>query len=69
MQSAHRAKAAKAFLANPLMRELIREIRQSRLDELAATDLGDRERREACYLTVRALEEMRGLLDVWSKET
>jgi hypothetical protein len=65
---ADRARAAKSFLANPLMRALFDAIREDRLQALAASDLTDAPAREQCYLTVRALDEMRGQLEVWGRE-
>lgn len=63
-----RARAAKAFLANPLMQALFGAMREDRLREIAASDLTDAPRREQCYLAVRALDEMRGQLEVWARE-
>lgn len=69
MTPADRARAAKAFLANPLMRALFEAIREDRLRDIVASDLTDTPKREQCYLAVRALEEMCGQLEVWSRES
>jgi hypothetical protein len=63
-----RARAAKAFLANPLQRELLDAIQSDRLREIVSSDLTDVALREQCYLAIRALDEMRGQLEVWARE-
>lgn len=68
MTPADRARAAKVFNGNPLMRALFDAIREDRLREIAASDLTEGPRREQCYLAIRALDEMRGQLEVWARE-
>lgn len=68
MSPENRARAAKEFLANPLMKALFDAIERDRLDGIAASALPDREIREMNYHVIRALSEMRGQLDVWAHE-
>lgn len=68
MSPENRARAAKEFLANPLMNALFDAIERDRLDGIAASALPDREIREMNYHVIRALSEMRGQLDVWAHE-
>lgn len=68
MNPPDRARAAKAFLTNPLSRLLFEAIREDRMREIAASDLTASALREQCYLAVRALDEMRGQLEVWARE-
>lgn len=68
MQPSDRARAAKQFLANPLMRDLFEALKRDRLDTIASSDLTAAPVREQCYLAVRALDEMRGQLEVWARE-
>lgn len=68
MTEAQRARAAKAFLANPLMQELLMEMRRGHLDAIAATALPDATKREYHYVATQVIAEMPGQLEIWARQ-
>lgn len=67
MTNEERDRAAKAFLANPLMKMLLKHMRQEHLEAIAASGLPDVDGRMYNYTACRVLDGMTGQLEVWAK--
>lgn len=67
MNPEERARAAKAFISNPLMKHLLATMRQEHLEAIAASPLPDVEGRSYNYTATRVIDQMMGQLEVWAR--
>jgi hypothetical protein len=68
LRQTDKIRAAKRLLKEAAFKQALADIQGALLGELVSTQRGETERREMCYLQIRALTELPGVLEAWSRE-